>query len=281
MKISIITTTFNSAAHIERNLKSVNEQSHQDLEQIFIDNLSSDGTLDLIQSQSKREHRIISEKDRGISDAFNKGILAANGEIIAILNSDDAFYSSESLTRVHDAFTQDSTLEFVFGDMLFIDPDYGTNIRRPLLCPITEAMPYNHPAFFVRKSFYEKLGLFDEAYRYAMDFELIARMYQSPTEVRLKGAQIHGEPLAIMYAGGASWKHELRALDEIERALKNLRLWNKDADRALKHRKFRVRMKSLLGPLQIHFLVRIWRAWKWKQDHPASNSTQPNKTTVL
>ncbi len=275
MKISVITTTFNSAVHIDRNLKSVNEQKHRDIEQIFIDNLSTDGTLDLIKSQSRREHRIISEKDRGISDAFNKGILAANGDVIAILNSDDAFYSPESLTRVHDAFTQDPTLEFVFGDMLFIDPDYGTNIRRPLLCSITEAMPYNHPAFFVRKSFYEKLGLFDEAYRYAMDFELIARMYQSPTEVRLNGAQIHGEPLAIMYAGGASWKHELGALNEVERALKSLKLWNKDANRALKNRKFRVQMKSLLGPLQIHFLVRLWRAWKWKKNQPAPQNKTP------
>jgi glycosyltransferase len=266
MKISVITTTFNSAAHIERNVKSVNDQSHQDLEQIFVDNLSTDGTLDLIKSQSRREHRIISERDRGISDAFNKGILAANGEIIAILNSDDAFYSSESLTRVHDAFTQDSTLEFVFGDMLFIDPDYGTNIRRPLLCPITEAMPYNHPAFFVRKSFYEKLGLFDEKFRYAMDFELITRMYQSPTEVRLKGAQIHGEPLAIMYAGGASWKHELRALDDVGAALKKSGLWNKSAEHSLKQRRFRVQLKTQLSIFRLHVLVRIWRHFKWTKN---------------
>jgi glycosyltransferase len=264
MKISVVTTSFNSAAFIERNIQSVNEQTHPDLEQIFIDNVSTDGTLELIGSKSSRSKHVLSEKDRGISDAFNQGIRVARGEIIALLNSDDAFYSSDSLARVHEAFANDPTLEFVFGDMLFIDPEYGTNVRRPLLCPVTEAMPYNHPAFFVRKSFYEKLGLFDESFRYAMDFELITRMYESPTQVRLKGAQIHGEPLAIMYAGGASYQHELRSLDEVAAALRKAKLWSPSAERSLSMRRRRVGLKSRLSALHLHVLIRLWRNLKWK-----------------
>jgi len=265
MKISVITISFNSAAYIDRNLKSVNEQTWPDLEHVFVDNVSTDGTHEMIERQSTREKKIISEKDRGISDAFNKGVRACSGDIIAILNSDDTFYSKDTLKQVAEAFTQNPKLDFVFGDMLFIDPDYGTNVRRPLLCPITHAMPYNHPAFFVRKSFYETLGLYDENFRYAMDFELISRMYTDPTHTRLTGFYLKGAPLAIMYAGGASWKFELNALDDVKKALEKNGLWNHDAEVELRKRKSRTELKYKLAKWKLNFIVKIWRTFKWKK----------------
>jgi glycosyltransferase involved in cell wall biosynthesis len=265
MKISVITISFNSAAFIERNLKSVNEQTWSDVEHVFVDNVSTDQTGPLIQSISKRDKKLISEKDRGISDAFNKGIRAASGDVIAILNSDDTFYSQDTLERVAQAFDENPDVDFVFGDMYFIDPDYGSNIRRPLLCPITHAMPYNHPAFFVRKSFYETLGLYDETFRYAMDFELISRMYTDPTHTRLKGLYLAGEPLAIMYAGGASWKFELNALDDVKKALQKNGLWNSEAEAEIRKRKKRTELKYTLAKWKLNFIVKLWRNLKWKK----------------
>ena len=267
MKISVITPTFNSSPHIARCIQSVNSQQHTDIEHIFVDNLITDETCILIQRLSKRNPVIKSEKDRGISDAFNKGINLAKGEIIAILNSDDEFFSPLTLTRVHDAFASQPELSFVHGNLQFVDHDYGSNIRRPLQCPITTAMPFNHPAFFVKRSFYERLGFFDESYRYAMDFELICRMYSSPDTYTLAGKYLDGAPLSIMHAGGASWKYELNSLDECERALKKHNNWNSEAKSSINHRRIRVYWKRRLSSLGLNSLIRIWRFFKWRDQN--------------
>jgi len=263
MKITIITPTFNSEKTILRNLESVNNQSYKNIEHLFIDNKSSDLTLQIIEENSKKPHRIISEKDRGISDAFNKGIQLASGEIIGILNSDDLFYSSKTLDLVANAFNDDS-LDFVYGDIFFDDPILGSNRRKPLECPITKAMPFNHPAFFVRKRFYDHLGLYDLSYKHAMDFELISRMYTSPTKYYLKGQSIHNEPLTIMHAGGVSWKYELNSLDEIKRILIKKNFYDTSAKKALLKRKLRIHLRDLLQKLKLTFLIKAWRYFKWR-----------------
>lgn len=264
MKVSVITPSFNSSKTIGRNIESVNQQTHPDLEHIFVDNLSSDDTLKIVRESAHRVTKIISEPDRGISDAFNKGIRNSTGEIIAILNSDDSFFDSTALCRVHQAFVANPEVQFVYGNMLFVDPVFGTNMRKPLECPVTKAMPFNHPAFFVRSSFYEKVGLFDENFKVAMDFELISRMYKAPNKPELEGIYLKGQPLAVMYAGGISWNHEEKSLSEVERALKKNGLWNGDANRQLFIRRYRVKMKGLLNTFGLQCLVRAWRTVKWK-----------------
>jgi glycosyltransferase involved in cell wall biosynthesis len=264
MLISVITPTFNSGAFIRRNIDSVNSQTHPEIEHLFIDNLSKDDTAQQVREHSKRNAQFLSEKDAGISDAFNKGLRAARGEIIAILNSDDEFYDSLTLSRVVQAFAEDSSLDFVFGSMKFIDPTYGTNVRQPLQCPITHAMPYNHPSFFVRRRFYDQLGVFDLEFRYAMDFELISRMYSSPTQTKLKGKYLGGDPLSIMHAGGASWAHEIKAMNDIKKALIKNGLWNQDAENQIRIRTRRVQLKTWLSRLGLSSLVKVWRHFKWK-----------------
>ncbi|NBX93414.1 MAG: glycosyltransferase [Proteobacteria bacterium] len=264
MKISVITPTFNSEASIRRNIQSVNVQLHPETEHIFIDNLSSDQTVSMINNQSKRSPKIVSEKDRGISDAFNKGIRIASGDIISILNSDDAFFDEHTLERVTSAFLAEPDLEFVHGNMLFVDPVHGSQIRRPLQGPITKAMPFNHPAFFVRKSFYDKLGLFDESFSYAMDFELICRLYLNPLETKLKGYYIEGAPLAVMHSGGASTVNELKSVEEAERALKKNQLWNLEAQKALSNRRNRIHLKNYFSKWGLGGLIKVWRFFKWR-----------------
>src|ERR1035437_8279431 len=115
MLISIITPTFNSKSSIEETVKSVISQTYSDFEHIIVDNLSEDNTLDLIKNMYRnagieKQLKIITEKDKGISDAFNKGIDNSSGEIIAILNSDDIFYDESILSLINSTLSQPGKL---------------------------------------------------------------------------------------------------------------------------------------------------------------------------
>jgi glycosyltransferase len=268
MLISIITPTYNSEKTISRNINSVIGQKYSDFEHIIIDNLSTDKTIQIAQeiyteNNSTPKLRIISEKDEGISDAFNKGIEESRGDIIAILNSDDSYFNNNVFSRVLKAFREDSTL-FVHGNMYFIDDNFGTNIRKPLLCKLTGGMPYNHPTMFLKKELFDKYGLFDLSYKYAMDYELIVRYEKEIKNFRKYGKYITGEPLAIQYAGGASWRNELESISEVKLTLKRYNLWNNEAALNYFFRKSRTILKSYVSFLRLNFLVKIWRRIKWK-----------------
>ncbi len=265
MKISIVTATFNSGKTILRTLDSILSQSYNNIECIFIDNESSDDTVSIIHDKLKGyiDYKVISEKDSGISEAFSKGIQYSTGEIIGILNSDDVYYGSTSLERVVRAFGE-KDIDFVHGDMIFEDESYGSDIRRPLLCPLIYAMPYNHPTFFVRKKIYDEIGTFKFDYRYAMDFELICRMYSDCVTPKFNGSYIKGEPLVRMFSGGASWKHELKSINEVERALKEHGFWSIRAMWNQFNRRMRIRIKNLMEVTGISIPVKIWRRYKWR-----------------
>jgi len=269
MKISIVTPTYNSKATISRNVTSVISQSYRNFEQIIVDNKSEDDTLSLIrqlydENDLKDRLKIISEKDDGISDAFNKGIKATTGEIIAILNSDDTYHNDHVFEEVVKIFN-DPEILFAHGDVYFDDPVYGSNIRKPLLCPVTTAMPYNHPTMFLRKEIYEKFGLFDLSYRYSMDFEFIVRLEKKFPEFKTKVKYFSDFPIAKMYSGGASWKNEIQSIKETKKALKKYDFWNSSAKKNYLLRICRTRLKKYLSVLNLNFMVKIWRNRKWKQ----------------
>lgn len=258
--IEIITPTFNSEKFILRNLESIKRQTFQG-RQCIVDNVSSDNTLNIVRSFDPKI-KIISEKDKGISDAFNKGINSSESEIIGILNSDDEYYDKFVLERVAKAF-EDPEVDFVHGDMLFIDSVHGTNVRAPLMCPLTYAMPFNHPTMFLRKRVYNQVGVFDLSYRYAMDFELVCRMYSDPQTCKFKGVYLGGDPLVKMHAGGVSWSHELKSIDDVERALKTYGFFNHEAEKNLKMRRLRIKVKNHLSKIGLDSVIKIWRKWKW------------------
>ncbi len=268
MKISIVTPTFNSEATILNNINSILDQTYSDFEHIIIDSESSDNTLKLTnESYNKRnlheKLRIICEKDKGIADAFNKGIAAASGEIIGILNSDDRYYNYSVLEKVAEAFGDNEKL-FVHGNILFNDSLYGSNIRKPLLCPITRTMPYNHPTMFFRKEVYKQHGFFDTGYKFAMDFEFICRLIKQVDDFYNKGIYLKGDPLVIMAAGGASWKNELDSIEETRKALKKYDYWNFDARKNHILRKLRTKIKSRLSIIKMEYVVTMWRKRKWE-----------------
>jgi len=115
MKISVITASYNSAATIADTLKSVAQQDHQDIEHIIIDGASKDDTMQIVESFTHVSQKF-SEKDKGIYDAMNKGVQKASGDIVAILNSDDFYSSSNVLSEVAKLF-EDPAVQAVYGDL--------------------------------------------------------------------------------------------------------------------------------------------------------------------
>lgn len=181
MKITIITVCYNSASHIEDAINSVAGQDYQEIEHIVIDGNSDDGTRQILEKHSGKLADWISEPDRGIYDAMNKGIKKANGDVIGILNSDDFYFDNQVLTKVAKAFSDIET-DAVFGDLIFVNPNdlsqtirtYSSNSWHP--GKFAKGYMPAHPTFFVRKKFYEKYGLFETDYKIAADYEMLIRL---------------------------------------------------------------------------------------------------------
>ena len=182
LKISIITVCFNSAETIEDSIRSVGRQKDIDVEHIVIDGASTDSTIDIIK-RHKSIFRFISEPDKGIYDAMNKGIALATGDVIGTLNADD-FYANENVLKEVAQIFMDSSIDACFGDLVYVNQENTNKIvrywkSRDYIPGLFKAgwMPA-HPTFFVRKSVYERLGGFDLDYKIAADFELLFRFIE-------------------------------------------------------------------------------------------------------
>ena len=268
MKISVITPTFNSEKFIRQNAQSILSQTYKDYEHIIIDNKSTDATLSFIKDEyedkSSWEKLVtVSGKDSGIAEAFNKGISLATGEVITFLNSDDYYFSTDVFQKVSDAFSVDEII-FVHGNIFFEDDKYGSNIRKPLMCQLQQAMPFNHPAMFVRKKCFEQAGLFDTNFHLAMDFEMICRMSIQIPDFLKNGFYLNGTPLVFMRGGGASWLKEKESVIEVKNALQKNKLWNAQAVYYFLLRRSRILLKSFLDKAGLLLLVKYWRKIKWK-----------------
>lgn len=184
MKISIITVCYNSAATLEDSILSVQAQSHADIEHILIDGASSDGTPALIAKYKDHFAQIVSEPDRGLYDAMNKGLKLATGDVIGILNSDDIYAAPHILETVAQKMTAEN-LDALYGDVTFFRDDPNQVIRRYSSARFTPKrlawgwMPA-HPTLFLRRAIYDQVGMFKTDYKIASDYELIARIFKNP-----------------------------------------------------------------------------------------------------
>jgi len=223
LKISLVTATFNSAATIHDTLRSVNVQTHQDVEHIVVDGGSTDATMEIVRAQGLRVTIALSEPDRGIYDAMNKGLRLARGDVIGLINSDDFLASPDVLSTVAAAFA-DPDIDAVYGDLCYVEPvDTSRVVRywrsspfRPGLFARGWAPP--HPTLYVRREAYERLGGFDLAYPLAADLELMARFF----EVHHLRARYLPQVLVRMRTGGATnrnLRNIVRQNREIWRAL--------------------------------------------------------------
>ena len=208
MKVSIVTVTYNSEKTLRTTLESVAKQSFiSNIEHIIIDGKSSDNTLG-IAKDFPHIHKIISEKDKGIYDAMNKGINNASGDIIGFLNSDDWFYSREIIEEISYAFDQND-IDAVYGDLVFVENENDTNPKR-----IWISEPYKdksflygwvppHPTFYVKSSVYKKYGLFNPDLMFAADFDIMCRFIakENIKTIYLPGFKVK------MRLGGATTKN--------------------------------------------------------------------------
>lgn len=223
MRISIVTATFNSAATVRDTLQCIREQDHPFIEHIIVDGLSMDDTLAIVDSYP-HVAKLIREKDNGIYDAMNKGIRAATGDVIGILNSDDFYCHPWVLSRVATLFS-DPGVQVVYGDLQYVHPQDTQKVVRTWKAGMFDRKNFYygwmppHPTFFVRRKVYDRVGLFNTSLRSAADYELMLRIL---FKHKMK-AEYLPEVLVKMRAGGmsnASLKNRLRANREDRMAWK-------------------------------------------------------------
>ena len=183
MKVSLITVTFNSAVTLPATIQSVLLQSYTDIEYIIIDGASEDNTVSVIKEYEPcfngRMHWI-SERDKGLYDAMNKGIRMSTGDIVGIINSDDFYHHREVIARVVETF-QDKSVQAVYGDVRFVNStDLNKTVRyysskNFSLKRFRYGFMPAHPTFFTYRKYFEDFGYYKIDYKIAADFELLVR----------------------------------------------------------------------------------------------------------
>lgn len=206
MKISIITVSYNSEKTIERTINSILNQKNVELEYLIIDGASNDNTINIANSYIKQftmrniTYKILSEPDKGIYDAMNKGIKLTTGEIIGILNSDDYYSSPEILESIVSEFTK-SNCDSLYGNLLYIKNGKPYRYwKSGKLRSFKYGWMPPHPAFFVKKEIYEKYGLFRLDCGTSADYELMLRFLERN---KISSHWID-KTFTYMEAGGAS-----------------------------------------------------------------------------
>jgi len=212
-KISIITVTNNSVNSIIYTINSIKSQSYKSIEHIIIDNESKDGTVEFIKRYQKTSKnytvKLISEKDEGIYDAINKGILHANGKYICILNSDDIFQSNKTVENIIKKIESEKKVSIFFFELVYFSNRNFKKIKRYYSSINFRSWMINigiippHPASIIKKNVYDKYGLYDKSFKIAGDFEFFVKL--------LKVHNLHykkyNETIVRMRTGGASGKN--------------------------------------------------------------------------
>lgn len=206
-KVSIITACLNNAATIETTIRSVLTQDYPNIEYIIIDGASIDGTQDIITKHKDKLGTFVSEKDKGIYDAMNKGLAKATGDIVGFLHADDFYPASNVISNIVKTFEKEGC-DSVYGDLQYVDRQNPDKVFRNW-----KSEPYYdgiflkgfmppHPTFFLKRKCYEQYGNYNTTFVLAADYELMLRMLH---RYKLKAIYIP-EVLVKMRTGGASNK---------------------------------------------------------------------------
>jgi glycosyltransferase involved in cell wall biosynthesis len=181
-KISLITVCYNSAETIRDSLVSVNNQSYQNIDHIIIDGASNDQTLNIVNEKKRRIVKVVSEPDKGIYDAYNKGLKLVEDGIVGFLNSDDIYSHDAVIERVMAEF-EDPNIDAVYGDLMYVSKEDLSKKKRFWKSKdylegsfLTGFVPA-HPTLFFRATVYEKIGNFNTDFRYSGDFDLMLRAF--------------------------------------------------------------------------------------------------------
>lgn len=181
-KISVVTAVYNARNTVAGAIESVLGQRYGDVESVVVDGGSTDGTVNLLEPYRPRLGVFVSERDRGIYDALNKGIALSGGDVIGFMHADDQFEDSDVLTKVAAAF-EDPAVDAVYGDLVYVDAADSSRVIRHWASKSFQShllrqgwMP-PHPTLYVRRAVYDRIGGFDIRYRIAADYDSVVKMF--------------------------------------------------------------------------------------------------------
>lgn len=223
MKVCIITVVYNNVRRIERAINSVIRQTYKNIEYIVIDGGSTDGTVEVIKRYGNFISHWVSEPDKGVYDAFNKGIKLSTGDVIGFLNSDDFYANDTVIERVVNKFLE-SCADGVYGDLVYIN-SHGKVVRywkaggykKDLL---KKGWMPPHPTFFLKREIYNKYGLYRTDMKISADYDMCLRLLWK-ADIRIAYLP---EVLVIMEKGGLSNRSLLnmvKSLSEDYRAIRD------------------------------------------------------------
>lgn len=181
MRITIITVCYNRKATIEKAIKSVLAQNYHDIEYIIIDGNSTDGTKEIIESYRDKISKYISEPDKGMYDAINKGFQLATGDVIGLMHSDDEFFDRKAVTRIAARFEYEPNIDGVYGDGVYVSNDKNERLIRDRiggffsLKRIKAGWLPLHPTVYLKKSVIDQHGLYNLDFKIASDTEFLLR----------------------------------------------------------------------------------------------------------
>mgnify|MGYP004512142409 CR=1 FL=1 len=210
MKFSIVTVTYNSGKTLCDTIQSVLSQTYPFIEYIIVDGLSTDNTVAIIKEYEACFNggmRWISEKDKGLYDAMNKGFRMATGDVIGIINSDDLLADPTAVEKVMAAFKEHPDADAVYADLFYVAQNDTNKLVRHWISGKQRPFRYGwhpaHPTFYVKREIYQKYGLFDLDFKFAADFELMLRLIEKE-HIKLFYLP---EPLVRMRLGGTTSKN--------------------------------------------------------------------------
>jgi glycosyltransferase involved in cell wall biosynthesis len=191
MRITIITVCYNRALTIEKAIESVLKQNYANIEYIVIDGNSTDGTKAIIESYKDRISHYISEPDKGMYDAINKGFRLATGGVIGLMHSDDEFYDEDAISKIVASFKKDSTIGGVYGDGIYVSNDSEERLIRNRIGGAFSLEKVKggwlplHPTVYLKKSVVDKHGLYNLDFKIASDTEFLLR-YLYKYKIKMK-----------------------------------------------------------------------------------------------
>lgn len=181
MKVSVITVCYNRKATIEQSIKSVLHQDYPNIEYIVVDGNSSDGTKDIIGSYSDQISQYVSEPDKGMYDAINKGLGMATGDIIGLMHSDDVFYDTAVISKIVEVFKNNPDTDAIYGNGIYVTNDDEQKIVRNRIGGEYDYKRLKagwlplHPTVYIRKSIIDQYGKYNLSFKIASDTEFLLR----------------------------------------------------------------------------------------------------------
>jgi len=246
LKISIITVALNASSTIQDTMGSIDGQSYQNIEHIVVDGKSADDTISIVK-KFPHVKKMISEPDRGLYDAMNKGIAMAQGDVIGILNADDLLYEETTIEKIAAVFSSYPEIQLLYGNIeYFRDSNYSEVIRYwrtknyyPSFFEDGKAPP--HPSLFVRAKVYRDIGIYDSSFKIAADYEFMLRAMK----IHKLSSFFLDKTLVRMRLGGRSTNGIMSYLKSIKELKRAWRMNNLSTPKALILKRLILRLQQL------------------------------------